>query len=88
MKAQQKIISGLVAKAVSNIRHNAGILNGGIAMMGKEEIKLQCIRVACDVLGVYGNPAYTAEGKQDRPSAEDVLEKAKRLYEWVSKEDA
>lgn len=59
--------------------------------MTNDELKLHCIRVACEVLGVYGNAnvgAYTSEGKPDRPSVHDVLTEAKQLYEWVAKDDS
>ena len=61
--------------------------------MSNDELKLNCIRVACDVLGIYsGSAAYagsTADGNPpNRPSVHDVLVEAKQLHEWVSKEDA
>jgi len=61
--------------------------------MTNDELKLNCIRVACDVLGIYsGSASYTgctADGKlPDKPSVHDVLTEAKQLYEWASKDDA
>jgi hypothetical protein len=53
--------------------------------MSKEEIKLQCLRVACEVLGVYqSNADYVAENATKvMPSVDEVIKKAKQIYDYV-----
>ncbi len=54
--------------------------------MTKEEVKLQCLNLVCHALSNRsGAIAYTENGKSNEPSTADVLEKAKLLYEWVSR---
>ncbi len=58
-------------------------------MLTKEEVKLQCLNLACYAFYNHGGAtAYTEDGKSSEPSANDFLDKAKLMYEWVSKDDA
>ena len=54
--------------------------------MTNEEIKFQCLRVACEVLGVYqGSVAYRNDvGNAVMPMVDEVLEKAKQIFNWVT----
>lgn len=57
-------------------------------MMEKEEIKFQCLRVACEVLGVYqSNANYIRENDTKvMPTMDEVLKKAKQILDWVTKD--
>ena len=61
--------------------------------MTKEEIKFHCVKIACDILGAYGGRSAITKGeievggKRESPSVNDVLEKAKQIYDYVMAEN-
>jgi hypothetical protein len=56
-------------------------------MKKEEEIRLQCLRFAGEILGVCSS-GYTLSGYEgvQRLSAEDVIKAANELYQWVTEE--
>ncbi len=46
--------------------------------MTSEEIKLQCLRLACDILGV---------GSRSPSTTQEVLREAKLIFDYVTEED-
>lgn len=44
--------------------------------LSTEEIKLQCIRVSCEVLGVYADV-------EEKPSVDEIIKKAEQIYSWI-----
>jgi hypothetical protein len=47
--------------------------------MSNIEVKLQSIRVACEVLGVYSSAANAGE----KPTVDEVIKKAQQVYNWL-----
>lgn len=50
--------------------------------MEKEDMKLQCVRLAMDIIGPHPSTTYVKANKHN--FAEDVREEAKNIFEWVS----
>jgi len=50
--------------------------------MEKEDVKLQCVRLAMDIIGPHPSTTYVKANKHN--FAEDVREEAKNIFEWVS----
>ena len=53
--------------------------------MGNDAIKLECLKRACEVLGVYqGTVAYRNDvGNPIMPKVDEVLEVADKFFRWV-----
>lgn len=43
-----------------------------------QRIRIECVRIACEILGVYPSAVYGI-----RPSIEEVLKKSELIYQWV-----
>lgn len=52
--------------------------------MDTNEIKLQCVRLAIEVMGPHPSTTYVQANKQK--FATDVLEEAKAIFKWVDGE--
>lgn len=50
----------------------------------KADLRLNCLYAAIRIIGVDSSVAYSAGTKKPRPTTEDVLTEAKKVWEWVS----
>jgi len=50
--------------------------------MEKEDLKLQCVRLATDIIGPHPSTTYVKANKKN--FADDVMETAKTIFEWAS----
>jgi hypothetical protein len=50
----------------------------------KADLRLNCLYAAINISGMNSTASYSAKARKPRPTTEDVLVEAKKLWEWVS----